>query len=66
MKTFIKDKWFQLIVILFLVLIFIRLGNILKMTERVWDQGNADSMNITRAIQDSASDLMYSIERLEQ
>lgn len=64
-KEFLKENWFKLGVLILLFMIWSRLGTIWEMNEKIWDQANADAMNIQRTIQDSSSDLQRSVENLE-
>jgi len=59
-----RQNWFQLIVVVLLVMLYVRLGEIKKYTFNNWDTSDAVLNNILDSIDDNGTDIQNSIEDL--
>ncbi|OHA84200.1 MAG: hypothetical protein A2408_02000 [Candidatus Yonathbacteria bacterium RIFOXYC1_FULL_52_10] len=64
MGNFMRQNWFQLIVVVLLVMLYVRLGEIKKYTFNNWDTSDAVLNNILDSIDDNGTDIQNSIEDL--
>lgn len=57
MKNFIKENWFRILVVIILLMIYLRLGDIKEYTFNNWDTSDAKLTNIVSSIEETNSSI---------
>ena len=65
MKKFIKENWFNLVVVILLLMVYSRLGQIKENTFYTADMVDASASRVINSMEDSNSDLTDSVNNLE-